>query len=865
MANPTWFDEYSYLNSKLNQLQNAGYTEYSTITQVKTAIEAAGMTTYEHFQQYSLSERTSPNDYFNTNEYLAAKAVQLNTAQSVTTWTAEKVALAFQNAGYTNAYEHFVAFGFDEGVNPSNSFDISEYLADKLAALQADSATATEWADKTVDDVQAALQSAGYDPISHYLAAGATEGLAATEVPAAEQVEDDTTSGTAGQTFTLTTSIDTLNGTTGNDTFVGDAGTTSAADQVVGGAGTDTLKLYGTNTVAPTYSGIENIELIGRNATAFDTSSKSDVKSVTVDGAVTGASTITVAAGQSVTLSNSNIGTNVATTAANTSLAVTLNKLGVAGTAATVDFAGAALATVDLAVAGNSVIVLTNDEKLATLNISGAGNVTIDADAGGAAAGTLLTTVNAASATGNLSIQLEDDTSAKDVTVTGGAGNDTANFGAAFTKADKFDGGAGTDTLELTQASVTTVEGYTAAADIAAVKANLANIEVLKVTDALTGSIDASRFDSVNQFVLNAGYGIAAGTTTHTISKVTSGVTLTINDAAVDPNDTLAVEIIDATLAGNNSDVLNVVLNDAAAGGASDIGIINAVGVDILNIEAKSLTAAGAAGTTTSYVLDIANTSTALDKVVVTGNIGINLSNVALVNSIAEIDASGMTVAKKTDAGLTASVATGGTNGVKITGSGGVDVLTGGDAADIIIGGAGADTITGGAGNDQLTGGADSDTFVFAASAANNGKDTITDFKAGAVADGGDVFDFGTNALGTTTVSAAQLAITSGSANQAIADDNVYQITLNTAIASKDFGAADFAELFGAATGQFSTTVAGVGVEGFVLVKGTDTTHVYFVDSDLTGSGAATTLDAAAVALVGVVTVDGTLTTANFA
>lgn len=305
-----------------------------------------------------------------------------------------------------------------------------------------------------------------------------------------------------------------------------------------------------------------------------------------------------------------------------------------------------------------------------------------------------------------------------------------------------------------------------------------------------------------------------------------------------------------------------MLLNDAAAGGASDVGSINAAGVDILNIEAKSLTAAGAAGTTTSYVLDIANTSTALDKVVVTGNIGINLSNVALVNSIAEIDASGMTVAKKTDAGLTASVATGGTNGVKITGSGGVDVLTGGDAADLIIGGAGADTIIGGAGNDQLTGGADSDTFVFAATAAGNGKDSITDFKGGAVADGGDVFDFGTVALGTTTVTTAQLALTSGSANQTIANDNVYQITLNTAIASKDFGAADFAELFGAASGQFSTTIAD-GAEAFILVKGTDTTHVYLIDEDLVGTSG--TLDAAGVGLVGVVTVDGTLATVNFA
>lgn len=665
------------------------------------------------------------------------------------------------------------------------------------------------------------------------------------------------------ETFTLTTGIDAINGTAGSDSFIGDAATTSAADQVSGGAGTDTLKLYGANTVAPSYSGIENIELIGRNNTAFDTSSKSEVKSVTVDGAVTGASTITVAAGQSVTLSNSNIGTNVATTATNTSLAVTLNKLGVAATPATVDFAGAALATVDLAVTGNSVIALTNDEKLATLNISGAGNITIDADAGGAAAGTLLTTVNASSATGNVSIQLEDDTTAKDVNVTGGSGNDTVNFGATFTKADKFDGGSGTDTLVVTQASVTTVEGYTAAADIAAVKTNLANIEVLMVTDTLTSNVDASRFDSINHLILAAGHNAAVGTNV-TLSKVTSGVTLELKDEST-ATDSIAVEIIDATLAGNNSDVLNLVLNDEADLNQSVVGTVNAVGVDILNIEAKSVTAAGVAGTTTSYALHIANTSTALDKVVVTGNIGVDLSGTALVNSIAEVDASGMTVAKKTDAGLTASIATGGTNGVKMTGSGGVDVLVGGDAADIITTGAGADTITGGAGNDQLTGGADSDKFVFAASAANNGKDTITDFKGGAVADGGDVFDFGTNALGTTTVTTAQLAMTSGSANQVIADDNVYQITLNTAIASKDFGAADFAELFGAATGQFSTTVAGAGVEGFVLVKGTDTTHIYLVDSDLTGSGVATTLDAAAVALVGVVTVDGTLTTANFA
>ena len=660
----------------------------------------------------------------------------------------------------------------------------------------------------------------------------------------------------------LTTAINSFTGTSGNDTFIGDANTTSAADQISGGAGTDTLKLFGTNTVAPTYSGIENVELNGRNATAFDTSGKVDVKSVTVDGAVGAASTITVASGQSITLKNSNIGTNVATTAANTSLAVSLDKLGVAGTPAAVDFDGAELATVNLTAAGNSVINLTNDQKLATLNISGAGNLTVDADGGPAAAATLLTTVDASAATGNVSIKLEDDTTAKNVTVTGGAGNDTANFGAALTKDDKFDGGAGTDTLEVTQASVTTVQGLNAT-DKATLNANLANLEVLKVTDGLTSSIDASRFDGINQYNFAGGLGNATGAAdTYTLSKVSSGVVVSLGDAAVQTggDTTLAIEIDNATLAGNNSDVLTLNLNDAAAGGASDVGVINAVGVDTLNINTASTTAAGAAGTTTSYTLDVAATSSALDKVAVTGNIALNLSGVALANTIGEVDASGMTLANATSNGLTVAIATGGTNGVKITGSGGVDSLTGGDAADIIMGGAGNDTITGGGGNDQLTGGSGSNTFVFGASATANGQDTITDFNGGAVADGGDVLNF--SAFITTAVSANNLTLTTSSANVALTDNNVFALNTAANITGKDFGGADFAEVFGAGNGQFNTAVAG-STQSVVLVKGADSTQVYYADSSIDGT--ATDFTAADVALVGTLTVDGTFLAANFA
>jgi len=579
------------------------------------------------------------------------------------------------------------------------------------------------------------------------VAAAASSSSSSSSTPAASTSSTTTTS-VAGQTFTLTDAINVVTGTTGNDTFIGDNATATASDQVVGGSGTDTLKLYG-NAAEVTHSGVEIIYLNG-NTAGFDVSDNADVTELQLDNVATG-QTYTIASGQKASVANTAAAAATIDFAGNTvtNLELGLNKAGATGAVTTLDFNSTAQTSLSITTSGtaSNVALANTGAKLVTLSVTGDKNLTVDADTNGV----LLTTVNASSATGNVSLVL-DDATAKDITVTGGAGGDTADFGALFTKADKFDGGAGTDTLALKQASLTTIEAYSDA-DKATVNTNLSNIEVLKVTDAVTGNINASRYDSVNSFVLAAGFNPAATTT---LSKVASGVSVTLQDATGTNTDVLAIEITDATLAGNNSDNVKLILNDAAGGGSVDMGVTNLVGVDILNIESSSTTAAGAAGTTTGYVLDIAATSTALDKLVVTGNIGLDISTVALVNSIAEVDASGMTQSAVTGTGLTVSIATGGTNGVKITGSKGVDVITGGDGADVIDGGTGNDTITGGIGNDQITLGAGNDNVKIDeadGSATASNYDTIFDYSNGTSAGTTDTITYvdGAGAVGIAT------------------------------------------------------------------------------------------------------------------
>ena len=179
----SFFQPEDYLCAKLAQLKMHGILDDTgnpyTVESLTKAIDATGMSLFEHYQHYSLLEGTSANPYFNTVEYCNAKLNQLqhnldpSIAQEWAGKNLDDLIQVFADLGLT-AEEHYRAFGAWENdaegnlINPSNAFDANAYIAAKLAALQEkDPAT---WENKTGLDVLRLLQENKTSPLSDYVA-----------------------------------------------------------------------------------------------------------------------------------------------------------------------------------------------------------------------------------------------------------------------------------------------------------------------------------------------------------------------------------------------------------------------------------------------------------------------------------------------------------------------------------------------------------------------------------------------------------------------------------------------------------------------------------------------------------------------
>ncbi len=178
------FDKVHYLSAKLSALQTSDPNWHGkSIADLDCFFANIGLTAESHYSYYGYQEGVPPNRYFNHSEYVLAKATKMYNSGEYN--SVEEAKVAFKAAWPGDAYLHYIYYGAAEGINPSNSFDESIYLSDKLTALQAQN---SDWEGKTIDDLRDLFTSYGMTVIGHYKSYGATEGLSVTSVPSNESV-----------------------------------------------------------------------------------------------------------------------------------------------------------------------------------------------------------------------------------------------------------------------------------------------------------------------------------------------------------------------------------------------------------------------------------------------------------------------------------------------------------------------------------------------------------------------------------------------------------------------------------------------------------------------------------------------------
>jgi hypothetical protein len=246
-----------------------------------------------------------------------------------------------------------------------------------------------------VDEVKAAFEAAGLDPIAHYTSYGKGEGIAVTAVPASEQVTPDS-SGSTGQTFTLTTDVDTFVGTADNDTVTGTSATLQAGDTIIDQSTTDNDVLNLTLTAVNATARISNIENVNVDWNAFGTANynAANTSGATITGTSskvgflgnftvnnTGANNVVAGAGMTGTLQvNDATDTTVTGTAAKV--------INVDGSAtrednvAAVVTAGENTTTIDVgATKGFDTVTVTGGAKTTSVTVNDSAAITVDAAA----------------------------------------------------------------------------------------------------------------------------------------------------------------------------------------------------------------------------------------------------------------------------------------------------------------------------------------------------------------------------------------------------------------------------------------------------------------------------------------------------
>ena len=746
---PAWFDYETYMANKLAQMQKTDPAGNWTVSKLVDVFAQNGFLgedgAYEHFVQFGANEDVAPNADFNASEYYAAKAAQFYGVEpsAVTELQIANVKAIIAENGM-NAWTHYVQYGSDEGVNPSNAFDADAYLDAKTAALVAAGEKQPDGSEWTPEAVQKAISDAGMTVLEHYMTYGGKgEGEVAQGVTFPVPDDQKVPAEVTGNTYVLTPDLDAIVGTNGSDVIIGATqdgkGTFTSGDSIDGGEGVDTLKLYGVNNVnkgLQTVKNVEQLEAFAGSGT-YDVSGwegleKASFKAGTVSTLTANATLTDVAldgVGADMTLTGDGIANvtvknldkdrsvTVVNTTENHALNVALEnaskvgKDGVPTTSVTlVDAAAEALNLASNGATVNSVTLSSLSAALKTMTVSGEADLVVEGLAnvsklesidGSAAKGDLaLGTLNGA--TLNVTTGSGDDTfvlgntTTHAVTVSTGEGDDEVTLGAALAKGSSIDLGAGDDVLKLqfTQlnkdATVNGGEGTDALVftndTLTSANADLNAVkgfEVLGVEGA-TLTVDSTKVDFSDFLVSDSGKIVLTNAQDNDTVTFEAGVS-TDNSITMAARNT----VLDLNLVGDDKAVANV---SATVGGATTLNISSS---GLLEEKASTLTA-------DNNVLNLTGDNAKLN---LTGDQDLTLT--------LEGDTKGFTVD-----------ATGFEAKLDVTGS---------DSQDTIKLGAEGGTVTASKGHDQITFGAGADAFVASTVAGTNAADmsTIAGFTSG--------------------------------------------------------------------------------------------------------------------------------------
>ena len=433
MSAPAWFNYETYVSNKLAQLQAADPDAGWTAESLQAAFTANGYSSdangmYQHFVDFGNAENVSPSPYFVVSEYMANKLAQLQADEPDAGWDMAKLEEAFKTNGLS-AWDHYERFGQAEGISPSSLFDTNAYLAAKLTQLQADEPNAG-W--ETVDQVVTAFQENGLNPIEHYFLYGINENLSYSPVTPEPGVTDE-----------LTTARDVLTLDAGDSIISGVASALSAEktlnenDLIDGGEGNDTLRVTldanfngFTVTDDPNTTGgmknVENVELTnnGQIARTFSAKGSEGVTTYTLHAGEAGAG------------------------------AINLKDLSAAGITVNVD--GLQKGSTDVQFATGA---LTGDNDSMTFglnNVGAAASATADPTYVGLSAGTGLESVTVNASGANYADLSKLD--AASLAVTGAGSLDVSAVNAALTSLDAS-AATGNVTADLSAATMQTVKG----------------------------------------------------------------------------------------------------------------------------------------------------------------------------------------------------------------------------------------------------------------------------------------------------------------------------------------------------------------------------------------------------------------------